>query len=412
MVAGGGTGGVTVFNGEQLRHTNAEIVYLDFSSASMKISQIRARIRKLENIIWIHSWIEEVRFLGLGLFKDFQCSGVLHHLKSPVYGLNILKDQLTSDGGINIMVYGLYGRSGVYQMQNLMKIINTSTNKIEKEIKNTNLTLSFIPENDWLNDRNMIKNDQTTGDIDIYDIFLHKRDVAYSIKTLFSWLEDCGIHFIDFDSIERKYTLKLRHQKYQIPNQKFLLMKTSIMKLKNQLHSIEIFKGSIIKHDFFASKIEDSEAKLFDSSSVLFTHGNPIGLRQSLTNKANIFSSENQTVFYARIAMEYRLRNLERAIDDSQSTVQNVIPLSFLSNDYNHFLIHQLSYSNRGVSIKDVWFDYRQAANFSVGDDELTRQTMEFYDSVKDTEMFLIRKRHVAPFPSSSFSSYYKVMSR
>ena len=184
------------------------------------------------------------------------------------------------------------------------------------------------------------------------------------------------------------------------------------MKLENQLHSIEIFKGSIIKHDFFASKIEDSEAKLFDSSSVLFTHGNPIGLRQSLTNKANIFSSENQTVFYARIAMEYRLRNLERAIDDSQSTVQNVIPLSFLSNDYNHFLIHQLSYSNRGVSIKDVWFDYRQAANFSVGDDELTRQTMEFYDSVKDTEMFLIRKRHVAPFPSSSFSSYYKVMSR
>ena len=160
MVAGGGTGGVTVFNGEQLRHTNAEIVYLDFSSASMKISQIRARIRKLENIIWIHSWIEEVRFLGLGLFKDFQCSGVLHHLKSPVYGLNILKDQLTSDGGINIMVYGLYGRSGVYQMQNLMKIINTSTNKIEKEIKNTNLTLSFIPENDWLNDRNMIKNDK------------------------------------------------------------------------------------------------------------------------------------------------------------------------------------------------------------------------------------------------------------
>ena len=109
MVAGGGTGGITVFNAEQLRHTNAEVVYFDFSSASMKISQIRARIRTLNNIIWIHSWIEEFRFLGLGLFKDFQCSGVLHHLKNPLYGLNVLKDQLTSDGGMNIMVYGLYG---------------------------------------------------------------------------------------------------------------------------------------------------------------------------------------------------------------------------------------------------------------------------------------------------------------
>ena len=118
IVPGGGTGGVTVFAGEQLRHTNAEVLYLDFSSTSMKISQRRARARKLGNIIWIRSWIEDVRFLGLGLFDDFSCSGVLHHLKSPIYGLNILKDQLTNDGGINIMVYGQYGRTGVYQMQN------------------------------------------------------------------------------------------------------------------------------------------------------------------------------------------------------------------------------------------------------------------------------------------------------
>ena len=151
MVAGGGTGGVTVYVSEQLRHTNAEIVYLDFSSASMKIAQRRARIRKLENMVWIRSWIEEVRFLGLGLFKDFQCSGVLHHLKSPPYGLNVLKGQLTSDGGINIMVYGLYGRSGVYHMQELIKMINTNTYEIKNEIKNVNITLSVVPKENWFN---------------------------------------------------------------------------------------------------------------------------------------------------------------------------------------------------------------------------------------------------------------------
>ena len=53
IVAGGGTGGVTVFVGEQLNHTNAEIIYLDFSSASMKIAKQRALNRKLSNIIWI-----------------------------------------------------------------------------------------------------------------------------------------------------------------------------------------------------------------------------------------------------------------------------------------------------------------------------------------------------------------------
>ena len=90
VVAGGGTGGVTVFYGEQLNHTNAEVVYVDFSKASMQISQQRARFRKLENIIWIRTWIEGVRYLGIGLFGQSQCSGVLHHLKSPILGLNIL----------------------------------------------------------------------------------------------------------------------------------------------------------------------------------------------------------------------------------------------------------------------------------------------------------------------------------
>ena len=86
IVAGGGTGGVTIFYGEQLNHTNAEVVYVDFSTTSMKISQQRACFRKLNNIIWIRTWIEEVRHLGIGLFEQSQCSGVLHHLKTPILG--------------------------------------------------------------------------------------------------------------------------------------------------------------------------------------------------------------------------------------------------------------------------------------------------------------------------------------
>ena len=91
IVAGGGTGGATVFSGEQFNHTNAEVIYLDFSITSMKIAQRRARARHLKNIVWVRSWIEDARFLGMGLFNELSCSGVLHHLKSPPFGLNILK---------------------------------------------------------------------------------------------------------------------------------------------------------------------------------------------------------------------------------------------------------------------------------------------------------------------------------
>ena len=45
LVAGGGIGDTTIFLAEQLNHTNAKIIYLDFSPASMKIAQGRAAIR-------------------------------------------------------------------------------------------------------------------------------------------------------------------------------------------------------------------------------------------------------------------------------------------------------------------------------------------------------------------------------
>ena len=45
LIAGGGIGDTTMFLAEQLNHTNADIVYLDFSHASMKIAKGRAELR-------------------------------------------------------------------------------------------------------------------------------------------------------------------------------------------------------------------------------------------------------------------------------------------------------------------------------------------------------------------------------
>ena len=79
----------TVFMAEQLSHTNAEIVYLDFSSSSMKIAKERARMRGLDNIVWVNDWIENIPHLDLGKFDLIECSAALHHLKDPLGG-NIL----------------------------------------------------------------------------------------------------------------------------------------------------------------------------------------------------------------------------------------------------------------------------------------------------------------------------------
>ncbi len=90
LIAGGGTGDSTVYLAEQLKDTDAEIVYLDFSKNSMKLAQERAKNRGLKNIKWLNDSILNLPDLKLGKFDYIQCSGVLHHLESPDDGLKAL----------------------------------------------------------------------------------------------------------------------------------------------------------------------------------------------------------------------------------------------------------------------------------------------------------------------------------
>jgi len=54
----------------------------------------------------------------MGEFDYIDCCGVLHHLPDPQAGFDALAKAVTPDGGIGLMVYAPYGRSGVYTLQN------------------------------------------------------------------------------------------------------------------------------------------------------------------------------------------------------------------------------------------------------------------------------------------------------
>ena len=125
---------------EQLNETSAEIVYVDASAKSMEIAQTRAKIRGLNNIIWIKDSMENLPQLGLQVEEKFDfvsCQGVLHHMKSPLKGLNTLKDSLHEEGGMDLMLYARYGRTGVEQMQKLMKLVNEGVTDVKQKIENT-----------------------------------------------------------------------------------------------------------------------------------------------------------------------------------------------------------------------------------------------------------------------------------
>ena len=75
LIAGGGTGDSAVYMAEQLKNTNAEVVYLDFSNPSMEIAKQRAENRGLKNITWVLDSILNIPKLKLGKFDFINCSG-------------------------------------------------------------------------------------------------------------------------------------------------------------------------------------------------------------------------------------------------------------------------------------------------------------------------------------------------
>jgi ubiquinone/menaquinone biosynthesis C-methylase UbiE len=149
LIAGGGTGDSTVYLAEQLKDTDAEIVYLDFSKNSMKIAQECAKNRGLKNITWINDSILNIPDLKIGKFDYIQCSGVLHHLESPDAGLKVLSDSLTEKGGMGIMVYAQCGRTGVYQIQEIMRMVNEGVESRQEEVKNGWEVINALPQTNW-----------------------------------------------------------------------------------------------------------------------------------------------------------------------------------------------------------------------------------------------------------------------
>ena len=74
--------------------------------------------------------IEEIDKLGR-TFDQIVCTGVLHHLADPDTGLRALRRVLAPDGAIQVMVYAVYGRAGLYMMQEYCRLLGVNATAVE-----------------------------------------------------------------------------------------------------------------------------------------------------------------------------------------------------------------------------------------------------------------------------------------
>ncbi len=192
LIAGGGTGDALMMLGQQIQDRGlvAEIVYLDASTAARRIAEERACIRGLTGIRFVTgSLLDLPGVLGpdAAPFDYIDCCGVLHHLPDPEAGIAALSRVLHPAGGIGIMVYGALGRRGIYDMQDVLRLIageggtgeGSAETTAQQRIAVARKLLAQAPASNWLRRNPAIRDHIDGGDAGLFDLLLHARDRAY-----------------------------------------------------------------------------------------------------------------------------------------------------------------------------------------------------------------------------------------
>ena len=275
LVAGGGTGDATIFLADQLRSSNAQVVHLDLSEASIAIAKERARIRGLHNILWVHDSLLNLPLLDLGRFDYVGCSGVLHHLEDPDAGFKALGSVLKEDGAIGLMVYGTTGRTGVYQMQALMRMVNAPRQDVRGAIANTRDLLASLPASNWFKRGEDLYNDHRDGDAGIYDLLLHSQDRSYSVGELFDWLEVGHGKHLEFTDVQRGRAPYLPHM---VLGRNPPAMAGVLRKLprRQQYEMAELMGGSLVTHSMYVTNSASRTAPYGDAAYVPFLFHEPL----------------------------------------------------------------------------------------------------------------------------------------
>jgi len=373
LIAGGGTGDSAIFLGEQLKNTKAEIVYVDFSKASMEIAQKRAEKRGLKNITWVLDSLLNIPKLNLGKFDFINCSGVLHHLQSPPEGLKILQESLTKTGGMHIMIYAKYGRTGVYQVQEIMKMVNEGVSNRVEEIMNGKSILNILPPSNWfMKAQELIGDHIHFGDVGLYDMFLHKQDRAYSIPEMHEFVMDAGLYFVDFTVSTDRLALRIDNYIKDFS----LLQKLKRMDIIKQQAICELIIGNIIKHSVYLSNTTDTVSSLDDLNNIPYSYG-VSGIPKQVYDLL-----ENNTILVGS--------NANLALNNSLLKNVNIsLPISY----YTKYVFKNMI--DESKSLQEIFDAIRQELQQDIDDKILIAEVKKIFAPFLLTGIMLLRDKSV-----------------
>jgi SAM-dependent methyltransferase len=195
LMAGGGTGDGTIMLAQHLARAGrpGEVTWLDRSRAARRVAEARAAARGLNNLRFIEASLLDLPGSGLGPFDYIDCCGVLHHLPDPAEGLRALLSVLAPGGGMGLMVYAPHGRTGVYMLQDALRLLAPPEDPPKERLDIARRLWRHAPETAWLRRNPWLTDHISGGDAGLYDLLLNPRDVAFTVPALHALLAGAGL---------------------------------------------------------------------------------------------------------------------------------------------------------------------------------------------------------------------------
>ena len=295
LVVGGGTGDSLVFLAVQVATLpNVEIVYLDENREAMNIVQERVHnqakrlsLPNAETIINRQTGsLRDLAAPNLGKFDYINC-GSLHHLDDPVDGLRKLGAVLNDDGALGITVHGQLGRTGVRQIQEMMRIVNRDVAETEEKIRNTNLVLRNLPSSNlhrkngrWL-----------SGDpAEMYDLYLREADRSFTFQEIVDGVAVAGLVLCQFAS-SMKPLLVPEYLQCKLPQR--ILTRLAAMNPNDAAVFCEHLAGIINRYEFYVTKKTGTTVDLRDWDLIpsFSCYANANSLKNRLLNPGELGES-------------------------------------------------------------------------------------------------------------------------
>lgn len=275
LVAGGGTGDAAIMLAQQLADVGpgGRVTYLDLSESARGIAEARAAARGLSNIDFVTGSLLEVAALAPGPFDYIDCCGVLHHLTEPEAGLRALEGVLAEDGGLGVMVYGSYGRAGVYPLQTMLRQLGEGLPLEERIAQARRLLAALPPSNAFA--RNPFLGDHERGDAELVDLLLHSQDRSYSVPELLELVGATALKLASFIEPARyDPATYLRDRK--------LLAGLESLSAEDRAAFAERLAGNIKTHVVYLSRHEGSVAEPADDAIPLLVEMEGAKVAESL----------------------------------------------------------------------------------------------------------------------------------